>query len=240
MLPSWCALQKIPPGLLPGIQRWQALLEPCVGIFTTSKFSNLLDGFSRMLAPWTTYGIDQREATVAESLAQALGYLSLISRKKLESCTFSGGIDCAWLAATAEFMFGFTVDVMTPDGEYEYRSSHGQRTPNDQGQVIFLKAVGTRGSTQMTRTSYNLPSGRTLLHGDGSNAFGSPPDHATIEFDTRSPWTSILSDSFGVALHDLLRERVGRAFAMLLVYVARRTVIFEGADLVPKESEIYG
>lgn len=39
----------IPSELLPGIRPWQALLRPCIGIFSNTKFPKLVDGFQRFL-----------------------------------------------------------------------------------------------------------------------------------------------------------------------------------------------
>ena len=69
VLRAFCQCLDLPIDLQPGLQCWQALLKPCAGIFMTTKFTHLIYGFTRLLAPWAQDGIEQYEATKAESLA---------------------------------------------------------------------------------------------------------------------------------------------------------------------------
>lgn len=146
--------------------------------------------------------------------------MSRIAGNELESCTFSGGIDCAWLAAFAEFIFGFSVDVKNSDRLYSYRSSTGHRVYSGDAQITILVAIESQTSVELTRKCFSLPSGKPLLH-----RFIAPylsPSESTSPrlFHTRSPWTSILEDSFGVTTQRLLAERAAKCFARLLQTLA--------------------
>lgn len=154
----------IPPELIPGIQSWQALLKICAGSFHATRFPTLLDGFQRILGFWTSRGVDQREATALESLARALLQLAQISGQQLKSCTFSGGIDCAWLAAFADFLFGFGVDIRRNDGQYLYCSNSGHRVHTGEAQVTILKDSELAMSNVLAQKCFSLSSGKALFH----------------------------------------------------------------------------
>ena len=171
-----------------------------------------MDGFLRILNPRTSKGIKEYEPTAPESLARALLLLAQISAKRLENCTFSGGVDCAWLAAVAEFLFRLTVDIKSPDGGYLYRSNgihHGE------AQVTFLKDFKATTGTELTRKCFSLPNGCELLH-----TFDRLKDDREA-FVSHSQWTGLMGDAFGSDVEELLRGQASIHFATLLVYLSR-------------------
>lgn len=126
------------------------------------------------------------------TLAKGLLQLARISSTQLESCAFSGGIDCAWLAAFAEFAFGLSIDIKRPNGDYLYRSESGRRINGGEAQVIVFGGREPRSSIELARLSFILPSGKSLLQSVDR------PLETGSNFLTRSPWTSILGDSFSL------------------------------------------
>lgn len=214
-----CQHQKMPQELVPGILQWEALLKPCNKIFSKSRFAVLLhEGFTPQLASRTNLRVDRSEATPPEKLAEVLTLLAQLSRRHFESLHLTGGIDCAWIAAVAIFVFDITVDVKTADDVYLYRSDHGYRTGNNEAQLTILKDTEVSASTAIARKCFILPSGRDLFK---------QRDRNSPMFENRSPWTSILRDSFGSTAEELLQGSVSRPFAMFLVHLAHREVTYQ-------------
>ncbi|MCJ1361017.1 hypothetical protein MMC16_000113 [Acarospora aff. strigata] len=210
-------LPNIPSELLPGLRPWEALLKPCAGVFSNTKFPKLVDGFSRILGFEFGNGVDERTPTEPGSLAQALLQLAQISGKQYESCAFSGGIDCAWLAAFAEYAFEFSVDIKDHDDAYLYRSGSGHRNLGGEAQVTVMKGAKSSQSIEIAHKCFILPTGLDLLHQSARKG-----EHF-FRFQNRSPWTRILSDTFGSSAECLLNGSNGQHFARLLVSLAYQT-----------------
>lgn len=216
VLQAFCRRQNMPSDLLPGIRNWQALLKPCAGIFASSKFPNLIQGFARLLVPPSPLGVHSYEATPPDVLAQALILLTQVSSKHLENFTITGGIDCAWLAAFAEFVLGLRIEILTCDGVQEHCSSSSCASPGGKIQVTFLKDGAAKPEIEITRKCFILPAGRDLIKID---TYRDP--HALRNY-VRSPWTSILGDSFGKSAQDLLHDPViSRYFGQILVFASK-------------------
>jgi hypothetical protein len=215
VLHAFCQRQSMPSDLLPGIRNWHALLKPCAGIFAGSKFSNLVQGFARLLVPPTSLGIPSYEATAPDALAQALILLTQVSSKQLENFTVTGGIDCAWPAATAEFIFGFRIEILTSDGAKEYCTSSSRVSPGGKIQVTFLKDGVPKTDIEITQKCFTLPGGQELIKIETNPAF------QAFQLDIRSPWATILGDSFGKSTQDLLHHSViSHCFGQILVYAS--------------------
>lgn len=233
VLRALCQLKNMPSELVPGILQWQSLLKSCEKIFSSSRFAKLLDeGFTPILASRTDRGMDECEATHPERLAEVITLLAQVSSKHLENLSIIGGVDCAWIAATAIFLFDLTVDIQTSDGEYLYRSDFGYRTWSGEAQVIFLKDAEERTSLKVARKCYILPNGRSLLR--------ERSEEGDFKFQARSPWSSIIRDSFGTTAQDLLQGCLSGNFAMFLKYLASQSETYQDDYLPISEGWLYG
>ncbi|KAI9791002.1 MAG: hypothetical protein M1816_004569 [Peltula sp. TS41687] len=182
-----------PDGLLPALHQWQALLDVCTGALSASKFPRLVDGFARIVAP-TTAGepMPHFEPTTPIDLAQALCLISDVARGCITSCTFVGGIDCAWLAAVAEWLYCIAPSANVP-------------------RVVILKSEDSSQPALALSKAFILPRGKKLIVRN---------EHSPLWFERRSDWSHILRDAFGDAIGDLLEGSVGESFAYLLGYAA--------------------
>lgn len=104
-----CTLQKAPSDVIPGTKRWITVLEVCSGIWAGTQFHSYVNGLSRILWPPQANGEVEVGATDPNALVEAILALGMLSNGRVESCTFTGGIDCAWLASVAQFMFDLSV-----------------------------------------------------------------------------------------------------------------------------------
>ena len=60
-------------------------------------------------------------ATSPAALSNAILGLGKVSNGAIASATFVGGVDCAWLAAVAEWLFSLRVEVIDANGGCRYR-----------------------------------------------------------------------------------------------------------------------
>lgn len=225
VLHAFCRQQNMSSALLPGIRNWHALLKPCAGIFASSKFPNLIHGFACLLATPAPYGMRAYEATAPDALAKALIQLNRLASKHLENITITGGIDCAWLAAFAEFVLGLRIEIVTRDGAQEYCSSRSHASPSGKIQVTFLKDDAAKPEVEIARKCFILPVGRDLFKMESETA------SQTQVHLIRSPWTSILIDSFGEAAQALLHDPViSRDFGKILVYASDKCASDQNAS----------
>ena len=207
----------MPSALLPCIRNWHTLIKPCAGIFASSKFSNLIHGFACLSVPPSSFGMGSYEATAPDALAQALIRLTEVSSKHLENITITGGIDCAWLAAFAEFALGLRIEILKLDGLQQYCSSSGHTTSGGKIQVTFLKDGAAKHEIEITRKCFILPVGRDLFKMETDTVVQNQVNLI------RSSWTSILIDSFGSSAQILLQNPIiSGYFGKILVYASQK------------------
>ncbi len=229
VLRSLCERRKMPVELRPGVMQWKALLEPCNNIFSGSRFAKHVDeGFTPLLVERNeNTGHCRLEATDPEELALALMLLADVASQRLESCVIRGGVDCAWLAAVAIFIFDLTIRIQTSDGRDVYQSGVGGRGPAHDAQIIFVKDDQPAStSIQVASRTFILPTGQDLLkirpHEPGLNH----------RFLARSTWRSIIADAFGANTAErLLAGTASRHFAAFLIYLAHRQETLLGPPL---------
>lgn len=196
--------------------------------------SSALGRLNTVCVSRTTYGLAQLGATEPEALVKAFILLTRISNREIESCTISGGIDCAWLGAVANFALGLSVSVTQADGVVAYKSSTGRRLWKDDCQVTIPQSGAGNSKMEVVQKSFYVPSGRSLFreHTDYTES-------RVFKFATRSQWDSIIGDSFGTVAEDLLQGSSGMDFAKLLSYVARRQTPADIGDIFANAYDKY-
>jgi hypothetical protein len=204
-----------PDSLLPSLHQWRALLHISAGVLTTSKFPRLLDGFARILAPARAdSSLPQRLATAPAVIAQALCLLSDVASGRTASCTFAGGIDCAWVAAVAEWLYCLPIEILSEDSSKTYyRSSAIVPSSAHSPRILIIKSDDGSSPVSAISKAFILPSGGELIMASNKN------DHQDLSsscFQRRSEWAHILTDSFGEAVESLLEGQTGQNFAYLV------------------------
>jgi hypothetical protein len=204
-----------PDNLLPSLHQWRALLHVSTGVLTTSKFPRLLDGFARILAPPRADStLPQRYATTPSVIAQALCLLSDAANGRTASCTFAGGIDCAWVAAVAEWLYCLPVEILSEDSsETHYRSSPDGPSSSRSPRVLIIKCDDASSPVSALSKTFIIPSGGELIMEKYQN---NPQDLSRSCFVRRSEWAHLLTDVFGKAIENLLQGQTGESFAYLL------------------------
>ena len=110
----------------PSHEQFANLVKPCQGIFAASSFGSHVN---RMLgSEWSTElnsKNDWDRCAQASDIAKVLRALFDISNGRIDSITVSGGCECAWVGAVAEWLFDLNVQVEGVHDEMpEYQSPH--------------------------------------------------------------------------------------------------------------------
>ncbi|KAL3475874.1 hypothetical protein BJX99DRAFT_270852 [Aspergillus californicus] len=190
VLRSMTQIQSAPGNLSPSISQWSSLVEVCSGTLLPSEFPHMVEGFSRL---W--YNDQDREmwklrgVTSPHALGEAISTLAAVARGDLQSATFVGGADCAWIAAVAEWVLCLTVEVRdAKDNHCLYQKLNG--ADYEIAQVIILRTFDIqRAMVQLKDKTCFLPSGAAIF--DARSETGEK-----LFAGGRSTWTSILSDTF--------------------------------------------
>ncbi|MCJ1307275.1 hypothetical protein MMC25_000921 [Agyrium rufum] len=130
-------------------------------------------------------------AASSAGLAAALLGLFEVSRGELDHMTVNGGIDCAFIAALAEWLLGLTVRIETIDG-VEIRSN----APNHQPAQVTILIGHVDNSLTISGRFFELKS--------YDEVFDRVLSHQEKHFMTRVPWDSCLSNVFGAAFNRLI------------------------------------
>lgn len=211
VLRELCILCKAPLSFTPALRQWKALVELCAGILTSSHFELVLSGFHRLiLSPYVTTLNPEPSA-----LAKAILILGEVSRKKVASAVFRGDLNCAWVAAFAEWVLSLKIAISTSNGDTIYRSQSDQyATP----QVSIVTSLGP--STQ--DESLSVQSKTSIIPGWDHLLYQDHESHSVGNMGWRCDWTNILYQTFGGAVKVLLGYETGGQFRNYIYSVSLR------------------
>ena len=217
MLRELCGICKVPQSFTPAIRQWKILIELCAGILTSTHFVLVLDGFRR-LVPGGPNAPDleaNRCPTTYSALAEAIMTIAQVTTKRLASATFTGGLDCMWLAAVAEWLFSLEIVIYNSSNAPIYRSrSLNQRLP--QITVVCLERQTKWAEQSFVREKTSLiRSGRTLFVREENDSLGD-----LHFFNWKSSWSTILHDTFHKGIDKLLEDDCAYEFGLYIYCVS--------------------
>ncbi len=209
--------QSAPDNFCPSLSQWQALLSTCAGSITDSKFPRLVEGLARLLDTRNNQNNSDpepkgffrlRKPTHPSALAKALVAIGDIASGQLVGCTFQGGIDCAWIAAVAEFLYDLHVEVRDCNSsETLYRSLADIRGPERPSQVVILcHGESLTGSLTFSKVQL-LPDGGALVPEIQDRDEG---------FMRCVEWPNLFADAFGQHFSILSHNKNANIFASLI------------------------
>ena len=219
VLRELCGLCKAPQSFSPAIRQWKTLVELCAGILTSGHFNIVLDGFRRLVSGGRN--APELEAnrcpTTYFALAEAILTIAQVTSKRLAGATLTGGLDCMWLAAVAEWVFSLDVIIYNSAAAPLYRSRSLDQQP-PQITVIYLEKKTERDweerSFVIEKTS-SIRSGRTLFVREDEDSLGD-----RHFFNWRSSWSTILRDTFHGSVDRLLTGESAYQFGLYIYCVS--------------------
>ena len=217
VLRELCALCKAPQSFSPAIRQWKILVELCAGILNSGHFFLVLDGFRRLVSGDRIKAEleNNRCPTTYSALAEAILTIAQVTTKRLASATFTGGLDCMWLAAVAEWVFSLDVVIYGSAGVPLYRSRSLDQQP-PQITIIYLEEKAKRENQSFLSEKTSLiRSGRTLFVREDHDSLG-----GVHFFNLRSSWSTILHNTFHESVDMLLTGENGFQFGLYLYCVS--------------------
>lgn len=211
VLRELCSLGKPTEAFTPALRQWRMLVDLCAGILTSVDFIHFLNGFRRLMLP---HFDDNKKrpasgATPASTLAMAILALGKVSKHSLHSITIVGGLDCAWLAAFADWVLLLDVGILDPNGSPLYRSRKGN---HGAPQIVFkIHEDGFLqvGRDLVTSKRFIIDSGQTLFCRIDDNQKG-----RSLRF--QASWETILRDTFSESIDLLTHEKTNHGLAYYL------------------------
>ena len=204
-----CVLCKAPQSFTPAIRQWKALVDLCSGIFANAHFTLVANGFRRLISGQSNHLVGRHTPTTHSALAEAILMLAKVSKGNLLNTTFSGGIDCAWLAAFAEWILSLDVAIYDPSGSLLYRS-RGVTDKPPQVTIIVPNTAENAAQEVLIRSKASfIPSGRILLQKD-------PALRGVNLLNWQGSWSTILHEVFYGSIDDLLAGQTGQYFNMYI------------------------
>ena len=228
VLRELCSLCKAPQLFTPAIRQWKILVELCAGILTTGHFVLVLDGFRRLVSGGRNRLMVEanRSPTTYSALAEAILTIAQVTNKKLASATFTGGLDCVWLAAVAEWIFSLDIVMYTSAGVMLYRSGSLDQQPPQITLVYLEDQKDWEEGTFVSEKTSLIRGGCTLFVHEDDSALG-----GAHLFNWRSSWSTILHDTFHESLDELLKGKSAYQFSLYL-YCASMSYDSKSVDLV--------
>ena len=213
VLRELCILCKAPLTYTPALRQWKALVELCSGILTSTQFTMFSNGFRRLIAGSSPHILESRcSPTKYTAVAHAILTLARVSRGTLINATFTGALDCAWLAAFAEWILLLDVGICDATGSFIYCSRKSSTNP--QVTIILVGNNGEANPHGLLRSQASIiPKGLSLLQKD-------PALGGVSLLNWQGSWDTILYDVFHGSVDTLLGSYIGPHFATLLKCVS--------------------
>lgn len=210
VLRELCFFGKSSEGFTPALRQWRILVNLCAGILAATDFIHVLNGIRRLMQlncdPILT---SEYHTTTSSNMATAILTLGRLTRKTIDSVTIVGGLDCAWLAAFADWVLFLDVGILDSSGKLLYRSLKGTHgTPQVTFKVLDETSSNIKADLAISKR-FLIRSGETLFcHIDEENRSRSLRFFAS--------WETILQDAFPEAVNLLTHEATSQAFAYYL------------------------
>lgn len=190
-------IQDFPNDYKPSYAQFLALVKACAGVITGTTFGETV---SVMLGEGRKKGLSlTKGASGAQDIAKALNGLFQISRGVVENITIIGGLDCAFIAALAHWIFSFSTheDI---EGNLVFMGGESEKlnmvTENTAQVTVRYGKFDRSSQVQLERTTYILGDYKEMLiHMEYPMIF---------DLVARVPWNSCLSRVYGSAFAKLL------------------------------------
>ena len=206
VLREFCKLSGAPQDITPALRQWEMLVKLCASILSTGEFMDKVNGFNRLLFRHSVnYRSPRSQATLHEHLAKAITVIAQVAQRNKANASFVGGLDCARLAALAEWVLCLDVSVVGFSGTALYRSRLKVRKL---AQVTIL--IPELPSKSLLRSQTSIVPSREWLSWRGLESLKEASLHR------RSSRSSILRDTFGSSIDTLLEEETAQSFALYL------------------------
>ncbi|OAL02322.1 hypothetical protein IQ06DRAFT_304520 [Phaeosphaeriaceae sp. SRC1lsM3a] len=199
-LSAYADLSGVPRDISPSVAQWKQLASTCSGCLAKSKFSATVRRFMTPLQASCGFYL----ASTPQDLAEALSLLAQVSTGKLDSVTFTGGPDCAWLGALGEWLLGLSVVIEDANGnDLLLGANRIKADPNVR--IVFDTSPGSPSRGRLiSKKSYQLKELGEMIQ--------TPAQLRASLLSYRMTWEEVLQQTFGSTILNQLFDRLSTTF----------------------------
>lgn len=223
VLSSFADLKGVPKHASPSLEQWQRLVKACSGCLVQSDFGDLVRQFTDFYRLPSHTG--PPEASNPQDLARALTALASVISGQLYSITLTGGPECGWLGAVAQWLLGLSVSFESGKDRLPlYRDPSGRPYEEPQVRIILESEEASSGNNAslVIRQSYRLGKISDIIRGQLST------DSALLCI--RVPRECALKSTFGERPVNLLTVDLRDSFVAAVGSAARLFECVASAD----------
>ncbi|KAJ2988929.1 hypothetical protein NUW58_g3725 [Xylaria curta] len=190
-------MRKLSPDFTPALHQWIALVEMCGGILSTTDFPLVL---GRIMQQYLSDGVSNiRACSSPKSIAEVLHAVFEATKKNVREVHISGGFDCAWVAAVAHWLLGFSVDIIDDSGVVLWTSPYEPHTPGEHTKLVIVRNAASEDKLQILKRCHILDGGQSLVPGQWDEE-----TRWKMVSLGRVSWATCLADTFGTPARKLL------------------------------------
>ena len=182
-------------------------------MFANTHFTLVANGFRRLISGHSNHLVKRHSPTTPSTLAEAILMLAKVSKGNLLNATFSGSIDCAWLAAFAEWILSLDVAICDSSGSLLYRSRGVPDKPPQVTVIVPNRAENAVQEILVKSKASLIPSGQILIQKD-------PALRGVNLLNWQGSWATILHEVFYGKIDDLLAGEIGKIFNTYITCVS--------------------
>ena len=191
-----------PKDLLPSFRQWEALAKLCASVFSNTTFGLRSDQILRLNGNSAT---SKFSANHPADLAEVMVSIGRVLDGSLAKITVQGGPSCSWIAAWADFVLGLRIQVRSEVGVVMFVNYDIALT--DPQILIEFVGEGSTTSIQCVGKTITVRSGQDFIKEffSHSDIFLTTPSENTFFMGGRVQWTTMLQDTFGDDVKELLQ-----------------------------------
>ena len=179
-----------PECYLPSHAQFLALIKACSGVLTRTSFSRATNHMVGNMIGGT--GMDAPLVSDVEDIAKAIRGLFQVSNGTVSRITVTGGQECAFVAAFAQWLLNLKIYVEDKNGVVVYGNTFRETAQV----VVKYIEISESSLIQISSTTYILR--------DAESLFVRHPTLDKINLIIRTPWNGCLGRIFGTTFNELL------------------------------------
>jgi hypothetical protein len=205
--------------LTPSLSQWHSLVKTCSGVLAHTSFGVVAEQLMSLADQDRTSKRWMRKSGDPVDIAKALHALAEVSRDAAFAITFTGTVECGWLAAIAHWFFELDTEIRNDQGNVLFSSCRKEQPPR----VLIIYSLEDSNHIHTIGKSYFVKSIDDILQ---------PFNSEGGAISGRVKWETALRQTFGRSARQLLEQRT--IFGRLIGSAAR---VFQAISFKEDEAE---
>ncbi|MCJ1251543.1 hypothetical protein MMC30_008778 [Trapelia coarctata] len=224
-------INNAPDRLTPSLRQWICLVEMCAGALASTDFGVTVHNITRLCLTDGTSSLRIRSEPAA--IAQALNSIIMVSNGSLDRVQLLGGADCGWIAAFSSWLLDVLVEVRDVSGQTLYRSGPEDTRRVEDAKVLVIYGDPSITELQIMKRCFVIPGGQLLVRDNLQQGIRQEALDGDLFSYGRVSWSSLLKDTFGKPMRDLIDGGLATLCGTALGCAARifTSIITDDRDL---------